>query len=54
MRRFDARIVSLLAVTLTLAGCHPLRDVRPPYREPAAAKSASEAPTPRPATRPGG
>lgn len=54
MRSFDARIISLLAVAIALAGCHPPRDVRPPYHEPAAAKPASKAevPTPHPADQP--
>jgi hypothetical protein len=46
MRSFDARIVCLLAVVVALAGCHPPRDARPPYHEPAAARPASEAGVP--------
>jgi hypothetical protein len=54
MRSTDARIVSLIAVAIALAGDNPPRDARPPYHEPAAAKPASDAavPTPHPADQP--
>ena len=39
MRSYGSQIAGLLAVaiTITLAACHPPRDARPPYHEPAAA-----------------
>lgn len=52
MRSLDARTIGLLAAATALAGCHPPKDVRPPYHEPNAAKPAPLVPTWPPAEPP--